>query len=1544
MLSSYALSVMVIHLFNLHRDLRHPLAVLRLFLSYYQRFPWDTHVLTLEGPAPIQVGTISSSSSDNNSANSNRQPPPSPTSSHHLRCSNRFQPVLDKLRATLQDAAPNISKRVFQRSRPSASSSNSNVSSSGQSSYRSISTTSAHRFVLRSCNIQDPVDESNNLGYSVTRNNLGLIDRALHLGSGRLEALLQLSQQNVHPFPTTQIPNSSGGNNNGNIVAGTNVTNNGGNIIGNNNGSKSASGSTMMSTSRISSPSHHMMVGMYSHSYPVSDSSAPTAVTSGGTGAPILYPFPQMPMNNAMGSNMIPNMVVNNGHWIPPPQPPHQPTPQMMMPAYPPAMYPPGYPPNAMMASNYNQSVNHNTNGNHNNGNHTNNNMNSTASSLISHNNSQATVVSSLQSMPMSNNSMPPHPMLNHPNPYQYPSNGSGFFAASLQRYAHTASNPLLTTQYYNQPHHNHSNSSSDQGADKLSKVATCEDPYAEDDDFAYSRDSSTTITSTGTSNATPSSSIETKVDPLRMNCAALLRWLRQAEAVATAALASGSASGSTSTSVSNPVALSATTEASESVARTSGSSEMTQESATVVTATPANRKTTMKPVVTTESIAHVNADTSSGVASGLPPRRRSGSLALSQTPPLVPLSVHQQQQPRLTLPASVSLSSSADSSSFLDGAAKADPGHLQVQMQSSSASVGRRGPHRRNSAGHSAEASNRDHASRQEVGGGVEDEAGDSGDEEEEDEDDLGSVGERSQSSSEESRCSTKTSTSTNSTSTSSSYQVDLLQQQQARVLPLTSSTNYRHGSNHHKSNRLKRYQPQYDAEPQKQQLQQQQQQRASPTSSCSSLSAVTTIETNSSNSSSSSNSHDHSPDLLAAIAAHQLLLQQHVHVPAPPPQTSPCTQSLKEKVHEVEDLMFLEQQLQQRTISSISSTSSSRRSTPEPSPSSTSSSTSSLPLLHSISEVPVSASTTATSSTTSKKLNAAKKKVATSSSQRTVLEADVQTETETGKETLPDKTTNSNRKTVTGSTKQNSNSNNSKVASTTGASISTGPSRDGTCTSTSDDASSSSTSVSQICAQIYTWLCQLPPHLQQSLQFLRQLHPQRLRRRWRGLKVQSVQVLQSMYRSLLAMLFTSGAASARSTHAISVNSSTATATANGAASGTGTNNHRKERRNSGSQQSNHHNINNRQGNLTSNAVSTSKTGGNGAEDKLSVSGGTVGLLRITALLCTMVIGCVYYVHHYQEHYLHQQSSNAHTNEASYQHQLKWLSSLLQQQQASLPHSMISGTTVMKKATSDPEAKSAASTQASTAGRIIRDPSTDIPSSSSSRQMGKEPELPGGGEDDEVEVQVEAQQVVPIATLTSTDTSTTPSTPRVEKVSKEVRRGWKEVSSTTSTSSTALSRNPVATHWVQLGESITFGASSSSMVLSTPSSSTSRGSSRYMWTKNDVAYEETSQPVLTIAAKSLQDSGHYRCYRLPSPSSSPVTSLGSIGSGAWHLHAHAQRDEAEDSYFSSSASSPSSATASARNSNTGPGTSRWGELVAETVISVSSKYMSMLL
>lgn len=213
MLSSYAISVMVLHIFNKYSNLTHPFSVLRSFLYTYLSFPWDSHVLTIDGAVPISSiassggyssgysvnsagrqsvsgldGGDAQSVTSHNSAGSAHSGRARGGSAHFIQqqaqipspsqapfdSSNRFQIILDSL-------AKHPALQLYQQA--------GNMVHHG-------------RFTAKACNIQDPVDPCNNLGISVPRPSLQLITQACQGGFNRLETLLR------------RYPHAGSGNNN----------------------------------------------------------------------------------------------------------------------------------------------------------------------------------------------------------------------------------------------------------------------------------------------------------------------------------------------------------------------------------------------------------------------------------------------------------------------------------------------------------------------------------------------------------------------------------------------------------------------------------------------------------------------------------------------------------------------------------------------------------------------------------------------------------------------------------------------------------------------------------------------------------------------------------------------------------------------------------------------------------------------------------------------------------------------------------------------------------------------------------------------------------------------------------------------------------------------------------------------------------------------------------------------------------------------------------------------------------------------------------
>lgn len=140
MFSSYAISVLVLYLFNQHpNSLTHPFSVLRAFLSTYASFRWENFTLTIDGPVAINNNTTKLGSNI-----------------------TKTDKVFESLTSQFQHVM-NMSKYKKKAS---------------------------NEFPTRCCCILDPIDHNNNLGISISRQNLNIISQALKNGCHHLETIL----------------------------------------------------------------------------------------------------------------------------------------------------------------------------------------------------------------------------------------------------------------------------------------------------------------------------------------------------------------------------------------------------------------------------------------------------------------------------------------------------------------------------------------------------------------------------------------------------------------------------------------------------------------------------------------------------------------------------------------------------------------------------------------------------------------------------------------------------------------------------------------------------------------------------------------------------------------------------------------------------------------------------------------------------------------------------------------------------------------------------------------------------------------------------------------------------------------------------------------------------------------------------------------------------------------------------------------------------------------------------------------------------------
>lgn len=139
----------MLYLFNKFRvNLDHPFSVLRCFLFTYSNFNWSNYVLSLDGPIPIINGRMAL-----------------PNDSIPVGF-NRFADLQAKIRTARECR---LDARVCERPR------------------------SFGNFLMRLCNIQDPVDPQNNLGISVSPQFMQLLTHALDSGSKHLESLMHMA-------------------------------------------------------------------------------------------------------------------------------------------------------------------------------------------------------------------------------------------------------------------------------------------------------------------------------------------------------------------------------------------------------------------------------------------------------------------------------------------------------------------------------------------------------------------------------------------------------------------------------------------------------------------------------------------------------------------------------------------------------------------------------------------------------------------------------------------------------------------------------------------------------------------------------------------------------------------------------------------------------------------------------------------------------------------------------------------------------------------------------------------------------------------------------------------------------------------------------------------------------------------------------------------------------------------------------------------------------------------------------------------------------
>lgn len=179
-LTSYGLSVMVLHLFSSRRSadtLAHPLDVFIRFFQVFADFDWSRHCLTLDGSVAFHDVR------DYRHGGSKTKGNPS----------SRLWPLVDKVLWHLTPAAEKAGKIRGRRTSKSGRRLDGYEGSSRVSGTAGAADSSAAHFPIRHCNIQDPLNGLNNLGHSVSRRTLKALEYALQLGRQQLEECQLLS-------------------------------------------------------------------------------------------------------------------------------------------------------------------------------------------------------------------------------------------------------------------------------------------------------------------------------------------------------------------------------------------------------------------------------------------------------------------------------------------------------------------------------------------------------------------------------------------------------------------------------------------------------------------------------------------------------------------------------------------------------------------------------------------------------------------------------------------------------------------------------------------------------------------------------------------------------------------------------------------------------------------------------------------------------------------------------------------------------------------------------------------------------------------------------------------------------------------------------------------------------------------------------------------------------------------------------------------------------------------------------------------------------
>jgi hypothetical protein len=204
MFSSYALSILLLFILNKF-SCATPFVAFRTWIQFYSQFDWANYAISTDGPVPINSilnGSYAQQQDANDPANAGRSYSACELLAH--RCRQQMMQVGRFVAATNNQTEDSITP--------------------------SQATPVTRAFLVRSCNIVDPLNLSNNLGISVSRQNMPAVVSTLQYACSNLEVMVasqapalsgpsqQQQQQQQQSHGNAKITEKEGSSSSSNIM------------------------------------------------------------------------------------------------------------------------------------------------------------------------------------------------------------------------------------------------------------------------------------------------------------------------------------------------------------------------------------------------------------------------------------------------------------------------------------------------------------------------------------------------------------------------------------------------------------------------------------------------------------------------------------------------------------------------------------------------------------------------------------------------------------------------------------------------------------------------------------------------------------------------------------------------------------------------------------------------------------------------------------------------------------------------------------------------------------------------------------------------------------------------------------------------------------------------------------------------------------------------------------------------------------------------------------------------------------------------------